>query len=79
MEVAYKHLSRDDSKFEEFTPQQQNLWNLFETDQTYRFLIGERDTVLEFRFNYYPQNFNEENVAVNLGNNQANPTDNHPP
>ena len=39
--------------FEELTPSEQKLWNSFETDQIYRLLTGEPDTVPEFRFNWY--------------------------
>jgi hypothetical protein len=54
MKVAYKLLSRDEATFGEFwTPSEQKLWNSFETDQIYRLLTGESDTVPEFRFNWY--------------------------
>jgi hypothetical protein len=53
MRVAYKLLSRDEATFEELTPSEQKLWNSFETDQIYRLLTGEPDTVPEFRFNWY--------------------------
>jgi hypothetical protein len=53
MKVAYKHLSRDEATFEELTPSEQKLWNSFETDQIYRLLTGEPDTVPKFRFNWY--------------------------
>jgi hypothetical protein len=53
MKVAYKLLSRDEATFEELTPSEQKLWNSFETDQIYRLLTGEPDTVPEFRFNWY--------------------------
>jgi hypothetical protein len=53
MKVAYKLLSRDEATFEEVTPSEQKLWNSFETDQIYRLLTGESDTVPEFRFNWY--------------------------
>jgi hypothetical protein len=53
MKVAYKLLSRDEATFEELTPSEPKLWNLFETDQIYRLLTGESDTVPEFRFNSY--------------------------
>ncbi len=51
--VAYKLLSRDEATFEELTPTEQQLWNSFETDQIYRLLTGEPDTVPEFRFNWF--------------------------
>jgi hypothetical protein len=53
MKVAYKLLSRDEATFEELTPSEQKLWSSFETDQIYRLLTGESDTVPEFRFNWY--------------------------
>jgi hypothetical protein len=53
MKVAYKLLSRDEATFEELTPSEQKLWNSFETDQIYRLLTLESDTVPEFRFNWY--------------------------
>jgi hypothetical protein len=53
MKVAYKLLSRDEATFEELTPAEQKLWNSFKTDQIYRLLTGEADTVPEFRFNWY--------------------------
>jgi hypothetical protein len=53
MKAAYKLLSRDKATFEELTPSEQKLWTSFETDQIYRLLTGEPDTVPEFRFNWY--------------------------
>jgi hypothetical protein len=53
MKVAYKLLSRDEATFEELTPSEQTLWTSFETDQIYRLLTGEPDTVPEFRFNWF--------------------------
>jgi hypothetical protein len=53
MKVAYKLLSRDEATFEELTPTEQKLWNSFETDQIYRLLTGEPDTVPEFRFSWF--------------------------
>jgi hypothetical protein len=52
IQVAYKLLIIDDSTFEELTPQEQALWNKFETNNIYRFLTGEPDTVPEFWFNW---------------------------
>jgi len=51
MKVAYKLLSRDEATSEELTSMEQQLWNSFETDQIYRLLTGEPDTVPEFWFN----------------------------
>jgi hypothetical protein len=53
IKVAYKLLSRDEATFEELTPSEQKLWCSFETNQIYRLLTGEADTVPEFRFNWY--------------------------
>jgi hypothetical protein len=53
MKVAYKLLSRDKATFEELTPNEQQLWNSFETDQIFRLQTGKPDTVQEFRFNCY--------------------------
>jgi hypothetical protein len=53
MKVAYKLLSREEATFEELTPSEQKLWTSFETNQIYCLLMGELDTVPEFRFNWY--------------------------
>jgi hypothetical protein len=53
MKVAYKLLSKDKATFEDLTPSEQQLWNYFKTDQIYRLLTGELDTVPEFRFSWY--------------------------
>jgi hypothetical protein len=53
MKVAYKLLSRDEATFEELTSSELKLWSSFKTDQIYRLLTGEADTVPEFRFNWY--------------------------
>jgi hypothetical protein len=53
MKVACKLLSRDEATFEELTPTEQKLWNSFKTDQIYRLLTGEPDTVPEFKFSWY--------------------------
>ncbi len=52
MKVTYKLLIRDDSTFKELTPEEKELWTKFETDDIYRFWIGELDTVPEFHFNW---------------------------
>ncbi len=46
MKIAHKLLIRDNSTLEELTPQEQQLWNCFKTDNIYRFLTREPDTVL---------------------------------
>jgi len=53
MKVAYKLLSRHEATFKVLTPSEQKLWNSFETDQIYRLLTGEPDTVPKFRFSWY--------------------------
>jgi hypothetical protein len=45
MKVAHKHLTRDKATLKELTPQEQELWNKFETYTIYQFLTGEPDTV----------------------------------
>jgi hypothetical protein len=52
MKIMHKPLIRDNSNLEELTSQEQHLWNGFETDDNYRFLTGEPDTVPEFHFNW---------------------------
>ncbi len=52
MKVACKLLLRVDTTFEELTPQEQELCRKFETDNIYRFLTEEHDTVPEFHFNW---------------------------
>jgi hypothetical protein len=52
MKVAHKHLIRDKATLKELTPQEQELWNKFETDTIYQFLTGEPDTVPQFCFNW---------------------------
>ncbi len=39
MKVAYKLLSRDKATFEELTPNEQQSWNSFETDQIFLFKL----------------------------------------
>jgi len=67
MQVAYKLLIRDDSAFEELTPQEQELWSKVETDDIYRFLTGEPDTVPKFCFNWMTVPL----VTADFENNQA--------
>jgi hypothetical protein len=52
MKIMHKLLIRDNSTPEELTPQEQQLWNRFETDDIYQVLTGEPDTIPEFRFNW---------------------------
>ncbi len=60
METALALLSSYDATFEDL---KQQLWNSFETDQIYRFLTGEPDTVPEFRFNWITTPSNYLNVS----------------
>jgi hypothetical protein len=38
--------------FDQLTPPEQKLWNLFEKSDIYEFLTGEKDTIPEFRYNW---------------------------
>ncbi len=52
MKIAQKLLMSDKKTFEQLTTLEQNLWTRFETGDIYRFLTGEKDTVLEFQYNW---------------------------
>jgi hypothetical protein len=52
MKIAQKLLISDKATFEQLAPSEQNLWTRFETEDIYRFLIGEPDTVPEFQYNW---------------------------
>jgi hypothetical protein len=52
MKIAHKRLISDKSTFEQLTPSEQTLWTRFKTDDIYRFLTGEPDTVPEFQYNW---------------------------
>jgi hypothetical protein len=41
MKIVHKLLISDKSKFEHLTPTEQTLWTFFETEDIYRFLMGE--------------------------------------
>ena len=48
MKVVYNLLIRDNSTFEELTPQEKELWKKFKTDDNSRFFTSEPDTVPKF-------------------------------
>jgi hypothetical protein len=52
LHIANKILGRQNLNFEQFTPPEQKLWNLFENSDIYKFLTGEKDTIPEFRHNW---------------------------
>ncbi len=52
MKITHKLLIRGNSTLEELTPQEQQLWNRFTTDDIYQFLTGVPDTIPEFHFNW---------------------------
>jgi hypothetical protein len=52
LHIANKLLGRQNLNFEQLTPPEQKLWNLFENNDIYEFLTGEKDTIPEFRHNW---------------------------
>jgi hypothetical protein len=52
LSIANKLLGRQNLNFDQLTPPEQKLWNLFEKSDIYEFLTGEKDTVPEFRHSY---------------------------
>jgi len=52
LHIANKLLGRQNLNFEQLTPPEQKLWNLFENSDIYEFLTGEKDTIPEFRHNW---------------------------
>jgi hypothetical protein len=52
LHIANKLLGRQNLNFEQLTPPEQKLGNLFENSDIYKFLTGERDTIPEFRHNW---------------------------
>jgi hypothetical protein len=48
MKVVYNLSIRDNSTFEELTPQEKELWKKFKTDDNSRFFTSEPDTVPKF-------------------------------
>jgi hypothetical protein len=52
MKIVQKLLISDKATFEQLTTPEQNLWTKFKTEDIYRFLTGEPDTVPEFQYNW---------------------------
>jgi hypothetical protein len=52
LHIANKLLGRQNLNFDQLTPPEQKLWNLFENSDIYEFLTGEKDTLSEFRHNW---------------------------
>jgi hypothetical protein len=52
LHIANKLLGRQNLNFDQLTPPEQKLWNLFENSDIYEFLTGEKDTIPEFRHNW---------------------------
>jgi hypothetical protein len=52
LHIANKLLGRQGVSFEQLTPPEQKLWNLFENSDIYKFITGEKDTIPEFRQNW---------------------------
>jgi hypothetical protein len=52
LHIANKLLGRQNLNFDQLTPPEQKLWNLFEKSDIYKFLTGETDTTPELRHNY---------------------------
>ncbi len=48
LHIANKLLGRQLLNFEQLTPPEQELWNLFQTSDIYKFLTGKTDTLQEF-------------------------------
>jgi hypothetical protein len=52
LHIANKLLGRPNLNFDQLTPPEQKLWNLFENSDIYKFLTSEKDTIPEFRHNW---------------------------
>jgi hypothetical protein len=52
LHIANKLLGRQNLNFDQLTPPEQKLWNIFEKSDIYEFLTGEKDTIPEFRHNW---------------------------
>jgi hypothetical protein len=52
LHIANKLLGRQNLNFEQLTPPEKKLWNLFENSDIYKFLTSEKDTIPEFRHNW---------------------------
>jgi hypothetical protein len=48
LHIANKLLGRQNLNFDQLTPPEQQLWNLFEKSDIYEFLTGETDTTPDF-------------------------------
>jgi hypothetical protein len=49
--ISDKLLGKQNLAFEQSTLLEQQLWKLFETNEIYKFLMGETNTIPEFHFN----------------------------
>ncbi len=52
LHISNKLLGRQNLSFDQLTPPEQKLWNLYEKSAIYEFLTGETDTIPEFRYNW---------------------------
>ncbi len=52
LHIANKCLGRQNLNFDQLTPPEQQLWNLFGKSDIHEFLTGETDTTPEFRHNW---------------------------
>jgi hypothetical protein len=52
LHIAKKLLGRQNLNFNQLTPHEQKLWNLFEKSDIYELLTGETDTIPKFRHNW---------------------------
>ncbi len=50
--IANKLLGRQNLNFDQLTPPEQKLWNLFEKSDIYEFLTSEKDTIPEFKHDW---------------------------
>jgi hypothetical protein len=71
LSIANKLLGRQHLNFDQLTPPEQQLWNLFEKSDIYEFLTGQKDTVPDFEnfltFSATPKvNINISKIAEKL-------------
>jgi hypothetical protein len=52
LHIAKKLLGRQNLNFDQLTPLEHRLWNLFKKSDIYEFLTSETDTAPEFRHNW---------------------------
>jgi hypothetical protein len=52
LSIASKLLRSEDTRLHHLSLAEQQLWNSFEKADIYEFLTGEKDTILEFQFNW---------------------------